>query len=85
MGIAGVESHRQTEKLIIFVRMANKLRKTAAKTESAAKPSTKELRDFTTEKDAPMDWVALARDGRTLKIVGVVFFVIYIFFLIYFS
>ena len=65
--------------------MANKLRKTAAKTESAAKPSTKELRDFTTEKDAPMDWVALARDERTLKIVGVVFLVLSVFLFISFA
>lgn len=85
MDFAGLESYWQTEKLIIFVRMANKLRNTSAKTETAAKPAAKDLRDFTTEKDAPIDWVALARDERTLKIIGVVFLVLSIFLFISFA
>ncbi len=85
MDIDGLESYWQTEKLIIFVRMANKLRNTSTKTETAAKPAAKDLRDFTTEKDAPIDWVALARDERTLKIIGVVFLVLSIFLFISFA
>ncbi|MFM8807025.1 MAG: DNA translocase FtsK 4TM domain-containing protein, partial [Sphingomonadales bacterium] len=65
--------------------MANKLRNTSAKTESAAKPAAKDLRDFTAEKEAPLDWVALARDERTLKIVGVVFLVLSVFLFISFA
>lgn len=85
MDIAGLESHWQTEKLIIFVRMGNKLRNTSAKKETSAKPAAKDLRDFTNEKDASIDWVALARDERTLKIVGVVFLVLSIFLFISFA
>jgi S-DNA-T family DNA segregation ATPase FtsK/SpoIIIE len=65
--------------------MANKLRKTSAKTETAAKPAAKDLRDFTAEKEAPTDWVALARDERTLKIIGVVFLVLSVFLFISFA
>jgi len=65
--------------------MANKLRNTSAKTESVPKPAAKDLRDFTNEKDASIDWVALARDERTLKIVGVVFLVLSIFLFISFA
>jgi S-DNA-T family DNA segregation ATPase FtsK/SpoIIIE len=85
MDFAGLESYWQTEKLIIFVRMANKLRNTSTKTETAAKPAAKDLRDFTTEKDAPIDWVALARDERTLKIIGVIFLVLSVFLFISFA
>jgi S-DNA-T family DNA segregation ATPase FtsK/SpoIIIE len=65
--------------------MANKLRNTSTKTETAAKPAAKDLRDFTTEKDAPIDWVALARDERTLKIIGVIFLVLSVFLFISFA
>jgi S-DNA-T family DNA segregation ATPase FtsK/SpoIIIE len=65
--------------------MANKLRKTSAKTETAAKPAAKDLRDFTAEKEAPTDWAALARDERTLKIIGVVFLVLSVFLFISFA
>jgi DNA segregation ATPase FtsK/SpoIIIE, S-DNA-T family len=65
--------------------MANKLRNTSAKTETAAKPAAKDLRDFTAEKEASIDWIALARDERTLKIVGLVFLVLAVFLFISFA
>ncbi|MFM8591346.1 MAG: DNA translocase FtsK 4TM domain-containing protein [Sphingomonadales bacterium] len=65
--------------------MANKLRNSAAKTETAAKPAAKDLRDFTPEKEASIDWIALARDERTLKIVGLIFIVLSVFLFISFA
>ncbi|MFM7646367.1 MAG: DNA translocase FtsK 4TM domain-containing protein [Sphingomonadales bacterium] len=65
--------------------MANKLRNTAKKSETTNKASAKELRDFSTEKEAAIDWVALARDERTLKIVGVIFLVLSVFLFISFA
>ena len=64
--------------------MANKLRNTSKKSETAADTAAKGIRDFTKEKDDPIDWIALARDERTLKIIGVVFLVLSVFLFISF-
>ena len=65
--------------------MANKLRNTSKKSDTAADTAAKGIRDFTKEKDESIDWIALARDERTLKIVGVVFLVLSVFLFISFA
>lgn len=64
--------------------MANRLKTTASKKENV-KDKDPELRDFKKEKEAEVDLVALARDERTWKIVGISFLVIAIFLFISFS
>lgn len=64
--------------------MANRLKTSASKKENV-KDKDPELRDFKKEKEAEVDFVALAKDERTWKIVGISFLVIAIFLFISFS
>lgn len=64
--------------------MANRLKSSASKKENV-KDKDPELRDFKKEKEAEVDLVALAKDERTWKIVGISFLVIAIFLFISFS
>lgn len=64
--------------------MANRLKTSASKKENV-KDKDPELRDFKKEKEAEVDLVALAKDERTWKIVGISFLVIAIFLFISFS
>lgn len=64
--------------------MANRL-KTSANKKDNVKDKDPELRDFKKEKEAEVDLVALAKDERTWKIVGISFLVIAIFLFISFS
>lgn len=65
--------------------MATKRRNTSKKEETENRKGDKGIRDFTNEKDDSISWVELARDERTLKIVGLVFLVLSIFLFISFA
>jgi S-DNA-T family DNA segregation ATPase FtsK/SpoIIIE len=64
--------------------MANRLKSNAPKKENT-KDKDPDLRDFKKEKEAEVDLVALAKDERTWKIVGITFLVIATFLFISFS
>ncbi|MET0634737.1 MAG: DNA translocase FtsK [Chitinophagaceae bacterium] len=69
--------------MFIFVRMANKLKKTPEKPVKKA-ASKEDAKKFRQEKEQPIDWKKLARDERTWKITGAVFLLIALFLFIAF-
>src|SRR5436190_7717688 len=69
-------------KLFIFAVMASKLKKkTKNSPEKTEKPNPKA---FKAEKEEKIDWKSLARDERTRKITGTIFFLIAVFLFIAF-
>ena len=65
--------------------MSTKRRNTSKKGDTENRKGDKGIRDFTDEKDDSISWAELARDERTLKIVGLVFLVLSIFLFISFA
>ena len=65
--------------------MASKRRNTSKKGDTENRKGDKGLREFTDEKEDAISWVELARDERTLKIIGLLFLVLSIFLFISFA
>lgn len=74
----------QTVKLIIFVWMANRIKSSNTKKEKETDKDPS-LRDFRKEPEAQLDLMAILRDERTWKIVGITFIILALFLFISFA
>jgi len=74
----------QTVKLIIFVWMANRIKSSNTKKEKETDKDPS-LRDFRKEPEAQLDLMAILRDERTWKIVGITLIILALFLFISFA